>query len=182
MVYYEYSPYDEVQDSYFEIVAFFLSLLLGKEITSQVVVDSEEYRTVHFQDKNENTIALVVHDVARDGSHTKPWTLINNNEIGREPIWGIDEIANDEEATYIVDNIIPMLKDENEREIRILDGAEKHLDIHNNFIRGMNNTEWKNQILDVMIENVKKRSENPEFIEGARDYADGIYLHMVFNR
>jgi hypothetical protein len=165
----EYSQYDTIAEYYFDLVALFLALNLDGAISFDAVVvnPSYDHRVIWFQGsgfkgKFEPRIKID-QDFGKDGTPTKPWTAINGNDMGRLPIWGIDEL-NDEEDLDEIDEI----KEKYYRKMKVLNTAISYLDLPVN----------PNNLQEPMISEIKKiGSSEEEFVKGAQSYAEDIFQY-----
>jgi hypothetical protein len=168
-----YDPYDEIQNSYFSLVSKFLSQMVGKQIFADVNVEDEDIRKIRFTSKD-GTDFTIKHDVTQDGSHTKPWTEIAGNEIGREPIWGIDDVE-DEDDLDEIDEIIFDSFYEGSKTRQIKDAAKFYLEL----------IIPRSALIEKTIKEATKRGFKG-FVEGAHWYAefiqDGNYHRDVRDR
>jgi hypothetical protein len=165
----EYSPYDTIAEYYFDLVALFLALELDGAVSFDASIEtaSDDHRVITFKGRGfkgkfEPHIKID-QDFGKDGTPTKPWTSINGNDMGRLPIWGIDEL-NDEEDLDEIEEI----KQKYNRKMKVLNTAISYLSFPGTSI----------SLQEPMISEIEKTgSSKEEFVKGAQSYAEDIFQY-----
>jgi len=159
-----YSEYDSVAHDYFALVAIFLGLLKSTKLTANINVRNDEVRIIAFTNNDNEKIYSVENDCYRDGTATKPWTTINGNGIGRNPIWGIDAFDDNIEYDEYLDDLNIIMNDIMPKILK-LQNISKQLEI--SFFSD-------NSLYEFLFSNKQIDESLNEFITGAQSYANDI--------